>query len=308
MRAMAVPPLGSATGGLRAGLEHAETAATPRSPTGYPVRSRIVRPSTGRRDERGRDVDGPVLVIVALVAVVALIAWAARAYRRHLEQALATWLAREPHLAPTASPLGLQPAQLADGFVGCPRGDRRYGLRWGVEGPLDADVAGRPVSLTCAVFEWWWEERRQHNDGKGNVSTSYVTRRVPVAAARLPAAVPDHVHIGPESVFGRLGLSRGDHQLESDAFNRRFRVLAQDRMLTVQLLDAGLQELLLARFTGRTVEFLGDLVVLSGDPGTRDDTLAGPLRRLPPARDDVVELLAGVPAQFWRAIGADQER
>lgn len=252
--------------------------------------------------------DGVVLVILAAVIVVGLIAWAMHAYRQRLEQSLASWLAREPSLSPTATPVGLAPAQFADGFHGCPRGDRRYGLRWGVEGPLHARVGGRATTVPCAVFEWWWEERRQHNDGKGNTTTSYVTRRVPVAAARLPAAVPDHVHIGPETVFGRLGVSRGDHQLESDAFNRRFRVLAQDRMLTVQLLDAGLQELLLARYGGRTVELLGDLLVVAGDPDARDDSLVGPLRQLPPARDDVAVLLAGIPAQFWRAIGADRER
>ncbi|MEX2503997.1 MAG: hypothetical protein WD378_04055 [Egicoccus sp.] len=252
--------------------------------------------------------DGLVLVVLALVVVVGLIAWAAYAYRQRLEQSLASWLAREPGLAATSSPVGLAPAQFADGFYGCPRGDRRYGLRWGVEGPLGARIAGRETTVTCAVFEWWWEQRRQHNDGKGHTTTSYVTRRVPVAAARLPVPVPDHVHVGPETVFGRLGISRSDHQLESDAFNRRFRVLAQDRMLTVQLLDAGLQELLLSRYAGRTVELLGDLLVVAGDPDGRDDTLVGPLRRLPPARDDVAVLLAGVSSQFWRAIGADGER
>ena len=284
-----------------------EAAATAAVTDRLPGTVRAARPSSGRADEVGRDMDRPVLVGLALVVLVGLIAWGAYAYRRRLEQSLADWLAREPGLAPTVSPVGLTPAQFADGFQGCPRGHRRYGLRWGVEGPLDARIGGLTATLTCAAFEWWWEERRQQTDSKGNTTTSYVTRRVPVAAARLPAAVPDHVQIGPETVFGRLGMSRSDHQLESDAFNRRFRVLAQDRMLTVQLLDAGLQELLLARYTGRTIELLGDLLVVAGDPGRRDDALMGPLRRLPPAREDVRELLAGIPAQFWRAIGADRE-
>lgn len=249
-----------------------------------------------------------MLVGLGLLAVAAVVAWAAHAYRRRLEASLAAWLDREPGLAPTATPLTLTTDQLADACYGCPRGDRRYGLRFGVEGPLTATLAGREVTVTCAAFEWWWEERRQQSDGKGHTTTTYATRRLPVAAARLPAAVPDHVHVGPETVFGRLGLSRSDQQLESDAFNRRFRVLAQDRMLTVQLLDAGLQELLLEHYTGRTIELLGDLLVVSGDPQRRDDTLMGPLRRLPPVREDVAHLLAGVPAQFWRAIGADRER
>ncbi|HSK23116.1 MAG TPA: hypothetical protein VK906_08075 [Egicoccus sp.] len=251
--------------------------------------------------------DRVVLVGLALVAVVGLIAWAQYAYRQRLQASLASWMAREPALAPTTTPVGLAPGQLADGFHGCPRGDRRYGLRWGVEGPLDARIDGRDVTVPCAAFEWWWEERRQHNDGKGHTTTSYVTRRVPVAAVRLPSVVPDQVHIGPETVFGRIGISRSDHQLESDAFNRRFRVLAQDRLLTVQLLDAGLQELLLSRFTGRTIELLGDLLLLSGDPGRRDERLVGAVGTLPPVREDAAALLAGMPAQFWRAIDAGRE-
>src|SRR5690606_36224592 len=83
---------------VRAGLDMRKQRPRrgPRQATRYgPVRAS----TDGRAAERARTMDGPVLVIVALVAVVGLIGWAAHDYRRHLEKALGTWLAREPHLA-----------------------------------------------------------------------------------------------------------------------------------------------------------------------------------------------------------------
>ncbi|MFA9445623.1 hypothetical protein [Egicoccus sp. AB-alg6-2] len=245
---------------------------------------------------------GIIMVVLAVVAVFGLVLYVQHAHRKRMEDGLARLLAREPGLMPTATPIGLSAAQFADTFVGCPRGDRRNGVRWGVEGPLATEFEQQPVTLRCAAFEWWWEERREHRDANGSTTTTYATRRTMVTATQLPRVVPDHVRIGPESVLGRLGLTRGDHQLESDAFNRRFRVVARDRMLTVQLLDAGLQELLLTAFQGRTIELSGDLLVLAGDPSDRDDTLPGCIGRLPTVRQDTARLLQGVPAQFWRAL------
>ena len=243
-----------------------------------------------------------VLIILGVLLVGALVLVVQWQHRRRLEEALAQLLARDPRLSPTATPAGLSAAQLTASFAGCPRGHRRYGVRHGIEGPLAATVQGEPTELSCAAFEWWWEERRQNRDSNGNTTTSYVTRRTMATVTRLPAPVPDHVRIGPESVLGRLGLSRRDHQLESDTFNRRFRVVADDRLLTVKLLDARLQELLLAEYQGRTVELLGDLLVVTGDPRHRDATLAGRIGQLPAVRDDTARLLAGMPAQFWRAL------
>jgi len=105
-------------------------------------------------------------------------------------------------------------------------------------------------------------------------------------------------------VFGRVGLSRRDHQLESSEFNRRFRVRCADRMLTVHLLDARMQELLTTAFDRRSVELTGDVLLLAGRPSHRDPSLHGVIGELPAVRQDAVRLLAAVPAQFWRAVGA----
>ncbi|MFA9429129.1 hypothetical protein [Egicoccus sp. AB-alg2] len=243
-----------------------------------------------------------VLIVLAVIAIGGLAWYVQHVQRRRLEESMAQLLAREPGLAPTTTPLGLPAKQLAATFTGCKRGDRKHGVRYGVQGPLPVTLHGEPAELACAAFEWWWEERRENRDANGNTTTTYVTRRTMVTVTRLPAPVPDHVRIGPESVFGRLGLSRRDHQLESDAFNRRFRVVADDRMLTVQLLDARLQELLLAEFQGRTIELLGDLLVVSGDPSHRDTSLTGCVGQLPAVRQDTARVLGAVPAQFWRAL------
>ncbi|GGI07443.1 hypothetical protein GCM10011354_24110 [Egicoccus halophilus] len=246
--------------------------------------------------------DGAVLVVLAVVAIGGLASYAAWRHRQALQESMTRLLEREPGLRRTDHPAGLDARELARGFAGCPKGDRRYGVRHGVEGPLSTTMAGEAVDVHASAFEWWWEERRQNRDANGNTTTSYVTRRTMVGVTRLPVRIPDHVSVGPESVFGRLGLSRRDHQLESDTFNRRFRVVADDRMLTVQLLDARLQQLLLDEYTGRTVELTGDLLVLAGDPSQRDDSLTGCIGRLPAVRQDTARLLAHVPTSFWRAV------
>lgn len=289
-----LPPTADRRGHLRAAAspDRSGAAATVAPP-----------PRWGRRRLVGAvRVNGFVVVAVAAVALLVLAWLVHRWHHGRLEDALARLIAREPTLVPTQTPVGLDARQLADVFAGCPRGDRRFGVRWGVEGPLTVQLADEATTVASAVFEWWYEQRRQSRDANGNTTTSYTTRRTTVTVSRLPAVVPDLVRIGPESVLGRLGLTRADHQLESDAFNRRFRVSATDRMLVVQLLDARLQELLLSRFQGRIVELSGDVVVVSGDPEVRDPELPGPIGRLPRAREDTARLLAGVPAQFWRAI------
>lgn len=54
-------------------------------------------------------------------------------------------------------------------------------------------------------------------------------------------------------MFAKLGLGgRGDMQLESEEFNRRFRVEVadQDQPIVVRLLDAAFQQTMLDRFVG----------------------------------------------------------
>jgi hypothetical protein len=248
---------------------------------------------------------------VMALFLVAAIAAAAVAYASHLKkvrkrESLARLLAREPSLVLTDAPCGLDSASLPHRFSSIPAGDRRRGVRYGVAGPHQMLVHGAPRQLECAAFQWWWEERRTQQDQQGT-RTTYVEQRTTVALVRLPTTVRDHLVVRPESVLGRVGLTRGGHQLESSEFNRRFRVECADRTLTVHLLDAALQELLTTRYQGRTIELRGDLLALVGRPSHRDPSLEGVIGELPAVRQDAARLLASVPPAFWRAVGVPHD-
>lgn len=250
----------------------------------------------------GRGVPGGLLLAVAVVAVgLGLYLPWARA-RRKREDVLRL-LARDPSLRPTQTACGLGARALAGRFAATPRGDRRFGLRYGVTGPMQVEVAGGHLEVEAACFQWWWEERRT-SSGPDGPRPTFTTRRQVALVARLPVVLPADVRIGPESLLGRIGITRGGQQLESAEFNRRFRVRGRDPQLTVQLLDAAMQQRLLTEFQGRSVELLGALLAIGGRPSHRDPTLTGVIAELPAVRQDLARLLATVPVQFWRAVGA----
>lgn len=249
--------------------------------------------------------DASPALLVALVVLLMLATWVWKhLQRRRLRESYERLLRRDGSLAPTTTPCGLGRGDLVDRFLATPRGDRRFGLRYGVTGELTCEVGGREQPLEAASFEWFHERRRTSHGPKGQTSTRYDEQRTPVTVVRLPVRVPDRVRLRPESVLGRIGITRGGQQVESDAFNRAFRVEASDRTLTVQLLDAQLQRRLAEEFTGRTIELAGEHLVLAGDPEHRDESLVGVVGALPAMRQDAQRLLQAVPAQFWRAVGA----
>ncbi len=207
-------------------------------------------------------------------------------------------LALRDGLRPTVVPCSLSPDDLASRFAVTPRGERRYGLEYGLTGPLEVTLAGTPYTLECAMFRWWWEVPRRRGDSR------HVDRRQEaVVVVRLPVHVPSRLLVQPESVLGRLGLRHDDQQLESSEFNRRFRVEARNRTLTVQLLDAQLQAMLARDFDGRSLEIADDLLLVAGPPTAGDPNLAGFIGDLAGLRSDMQRFLETVPAAFWRAVG-----
>ena len=245
--------------------------------------------------------DATGLTVVAVLLVVAAGAW----FYEHQRQArkrrdLQRLLERDPRLMVTVTPCGLHAGDLATGYDACPRGDRNYGVRFGVDGPTTLEVDGVELTVDCAAFQWFWEVRRQTRTN-GQRRTRYEKMTQTVAAIGLPVDLWRRILIRPESVMGRTGMTRGGIQVESDAFNRSFRVEANDRNLAVQLLDASLQQLLVQSFRGRTIELRGRALLLVGTPDHRDDSLTGVVGELPAVRQDIRRLLAEVPAQFWRA-------
>lgn len=247
-------------------------------------------------------------IVVALLIVVALFG-AGGAYLEHRRrgrkrQDLARLLHRDPRLTLTVTPCGLDAQALAVGYEVCPAGDRNRGVRYGVSGPTRVELNGEPRDVDCAAFQWFWEVRTRTKSATGQRQTRHEEQRTTVGAITLPVTVLRRILIKPESALGRTGLTRGGIQVESDEFNRRFRIESNDRELAVQLLDAGMQRLLLEAFPGRSIEVRGNAVLIEGSPTHRDDSLTGVVGELPAVRQDVRRLLAAIPPQFWRAAGA----
>jgi hypothetical protein len=239
------------------------------------------------------------LLFVVVGVTVSLLIW------RHHQRTRADLdrLAQRDGLTITEAPLGFTADQLAGRFVATPRGDARYGLEFAVESTLAVSLDGTDRDLVCAAFRWWSVEEQTTHDADGETASSYVKVDSSVAIVRLPVDVRDRIVVRPESLVGRMALSRSDHQVESDEFNRRFRVEGDDRRLVVQLLDASAQHALLESFRGRSIELTGDLLVLGGDPSGREPGLAGFVGELPVLRDDLRRLLGVIPPAFWRAVG-----
>lgn len=237
----------------------------------------------------------PFLGIIALG--VGVIWWQVR--RRRIMREGLQRLAERDGLRLTTRPGGLDAAQLAGHVAATPRGDRRRGVRHGVEGPAEVTLDGVATRIELACFEWWYEARVQTDK-----SISYQERTTTVALARLPLAVPGRLVVRPEGILGRVGLARSDQQLESEEFNRRFHVDGSDPQLTVGFLDAAMQHRLLSTAVGRTIHLEGDLLVLGGRPDHRDGSLPGVIGELPAVAQDLVGLVRAVPAQVWRAARA----
>jgi hypothetical protein len=245
------------------------------------------------------------LAVVAVVAAVVAGIWHQQARKRRIEASFEALLARDPRWRRDTTLCGRGPDQLAGRCPGTPRGDRRYGLEHVVTGPLDVLALGAPRTCWASCGIWWYEREHSSTDSNGHTSRTYSRADVPVVAVALPAAVPTEIAIGAESLFGRIGLTRGGQQVESDAFNRRFRVSGGDPALTIKLLDAQLQHHLLEYYPNRSLWLAGDLAVLGGDTDRVDASLYGPIRALPGLQADAVDLLGRVPAQFWRSLGLD---
>ena len=247
---------------------------------------------------------GPFLVVLVPIAVLVGALVHGHRRKRAKEDSLHRLLAREPAWTRVIAPCGLGARELAGRSSATPRGDRRFGVRWGVGGPLTLSIGGRDTPCDASFFQWYSEQRHTSRH-KGRTATRYREVTQTVGLVRLPVSSPA-VRIGSESLFGRMGLTRGGDQVESSEFNRRFRVEGHDRTLTVQLLDANLQRELLEGFRGRSIELTSDLLVLGGSPDHRDASLTGVVGEFPAVRQDIERLVRQVPAQFWRAIGADR--
>lgn len=245
------------------------------------------------------------LLGLGVVAAIGVGLW--NRHRRRKQRAdLDRLLARDPRLEYTVLPCGLRNDELAWWCRGLETGDRNNGVRYAVQGPVQADLGpGLPDDYTVAAFEWWWEEEyKDRNRNRIGTRTRYRKRRTVAAVVQLPITVDNRVIIQPESVLGRVGITRGGHQFESAEFNRRFRVEAMEQDLALALIDANFQQLMVEHFPDRTVEVFGSLLLVEGKPTHRDESLTGVIGELPAVRQDAHRILRAVPPAYWRAVGA----
>ena len=122
-------------------------------------------------------------------------------------------------------------------FDGAPfgQGDHRRALN-----VLQGEFRGRPM----VAFDYSYQTHS--TDSNGHRSTT--THKYAICALGLPATVPTF-EMTPEGFLGRVGtlLGRQDIELESEDFNRRFRVRCDDAKLAYDLLPPRTMETLLAR-------------------------------------------------------------
>ena len=174
---------------------------------------------------------GPVLLVVLGVLVVGAIAWfayQAEQKRRQLLQSFAlskgwTYTARDDDWTYR--------------FVGDPfgKGDDRRATNV---------LVGRQGDRDVVAFDYQYETST--TDSKGHRRTT--THRYSVCALRLPTALPG-LELGPESVLTRLAGAVGfdDVELESEDFNRHYRVSARNAKFAYDVLHPRTMEALLAR-------------------------------------------------------------
>ena len=171
---------------------------------------------------------------------------------------------------------------LADRWTGPPFGE---GSRRRTANVLD----GRWAELPMTAFDYSYQT--QSSDGRGNTTTQ--THRFAVCVLHLPGWLPS-LSVVPETLFSRIGnlLTGDDIELESEDFNRRFRVRAGDRRFASDVLTPRTMELLLARRPLRWRVSGADIICWD------DGELTVP--RLLEAAATLADVVAGIPSFVWK--------
>ena len=174
--------------------------------------------------------------------------------------------------------------ELADRFVGVPFGQ---GFGRTVRHQLSTTIGGRPV----VAFEYSYKERR--GSGKDRRTVTYTFELV---ATTTPAARPTlqvtHEHFGTR-ILDAVGLD--DLQLESEEFNREFRISTDDEKFAYDVLHPRTMEWMLADPRARELAFRFE----------RSDILTWESGRLNPQRaawaaSYLLDLVDRVPEFVWK--------
>ena len=105
-------------------------------------------------------------------------------------------------------------------------------------------LQGQYRGRAMVAFDYSFETHS--TDSKGNTTTT--THRIAFCSVSLPASLP-RLELVPESMFGRLGTALGmqDIELESEDFNRRYRVRCANAKFAYDVLPPRTMEALMSR-------------------------------------------------------------
>jgi hypothetical protein len=152
--------------------------------------------------------------------------------------------------------------------------------------------AGATGTRQFAAFDYSFQTHS--TDGQGHTTTT--THNYTVASLSLPAYLPT-LQVTPENVMTRLGNALGldDIELESEDFNRRFRVHARDAKFASDVLSPRTMEALLAgpmlswRIDGTDIVCWHDGKLVPATIGTLTSTLG--------------TVVDGIPSFVWKDHG-----
>jgi len=153
---------------------------------------------------------------------------------------------------------------------------------------LAGDFRRRPM----VAFDYSYQTHGTDSDGHPTT----VTHSFAICSLGLPARVPSF-SLTPEGLLGRVGTMLGmqDIELESEDFNRRFRVRCEDAKLAYDLLPPRTMEMLLARPALHVRLSAADALCWEAGSHSPAELVA----RL----DTLATLLDGVPAYIWTDLG-----
>ena len=220
------------------------------------------------------------LVVLVVAAIAALVIWlAVLAYRQ--EKARVAELANLA-LAKQWQFSAEDPYDLPERWEGAPFG-RGYDRH--ARNVLTGAVEGHPM----IAFDYSYKE--DSSEGSGNRSTT--THHFAICALAMPCPLPE-VRVEPEGFLGRISTMLGtqDVELESEDFNRRFRVRCPDPKVAVDVLTPRTMQVLLDAGRVHLRTGGGDLMQYEDGSLTAADLLnrTGLLARV----------LAGVPEFVWK--------
>ncbi len=150
-------------------------------------------------------------------------------------------------------------------------------------------VSGRSGEWPFVAFDYSYQTHSTDSQGR----TTTTTHRYVVTSLQLPAYLP-RLQVTPENLFTRFGNALGldDIELESEDFNRRFRVHAADRKFASDVLSPRTMEFLLTR-PGLSFRIEG-ADILAWDDGELRPAVAvnttGVLKRI----------VTGIPSFVWK--------